>query len=355
MIKNIFNKLDITISICILTLLLYSTILLYSANNQNINIVFKRIFHIIISIITMIIIKQFDIEFYKKNIKIFYFINIILLVIILINGYIIKGAQRWINIGLIQFQPSEITKIIIPIIINKITSKIHSFTIYNIIYPIIITLIPSYLIYLQPDLGTSILIIFNLIIIFFLNGINKKIILFSFIIFILFIPISWKFLLHNYQKKRILTLIKYNKKNIKNSGYHTHQSKIAIGSGGKYGKGLFKGTQSQLKFIPENKTDFIFTIIAEEHGFIGICFLIMIYIVLISKLILISIKNNNIYDSILISNFTINLAIQILINIGMIIELLPVVGIPLPLISYGGTSLISNMSIFGIIMSTKKK
>ncbi len=355
MIKNIFKKLDITILICIIILLLYSILILYSANNQNIDIIFKRIFHIILSIIIMIIIKKFEIDFYKKNIEIFYFINIILLIIILINGYIIKGAQRWINLGFIKFQPSEITKIIIPIIINKITSKIHLLTIYNIIYPIIITLIPSYLIYLQPDLGTSILILLNLIIIFFLNGINKKIILFLFIIFILSIPISWKFLLHNYQKKRILTLIKYNKKNIKNSGYHTHQSKIAIGSGGKYGKGIFKGTQSQLKFIPENKTDFIFTVIAEEHGFIGICFLIIIYIILILKLISISINDNNIYNSILISNFIINFIIQILINIGMIIELLPVVGIPLPLISYGGTSLISNMSIFGIIMSTKKK
>ncbi len=348
------KKIDIIIIICILFILIYSTLLLYNINNKN-NIIYKKIFHIIISLIIKLYIINFDKKYYIKNAYIIYIICNLLLLYVSIYGYTINGAKRWIDIKFIKFQPSEIAKISVPILISKIISN-NNYPIKNIkkiILIIIITLIPSILIYLQPDLGTSILILLYGIIGLYLSGIDKKIISLFIIILILIIPFSWKFLLHKYQKNRIIIL--FNNNDILNNGYQINQSKIAIGSGGLYGKGIFLGTQSKFNFIPENTTDFILTLIAEEHGFIGIFIILLIYIILIIKSFIICINNNNdIFNKLLISNLIINFCIHIFINIGMVIGILPIVGIPLPLVSYGGTSLIINISIFGIIMSLKK-
>ncbi len=354
--KNI-KKIDIVIILCIIFILIYSILLLYSSNinSKNNNIIYKKIFHIIVGLIIMLYIINFDKKYYIKNAYIIYIICNLLLIYVFIYGYIINGAKRWINIKIIKFQPSEIAKITVPILITKILNE-NNYPIKNIkkiILIIIITLIPSILIYLQPDLGTSILILLYGIIGLYLSGINKKIILLFIIITLLIIPFLWKFLLYKYQKNRIITL--FNKESdILNNGYQINQSKIAIGSGGIYGKGIFLGTQSKFNFIPENKTDFIFTLIAEEHGFIGILIILLIYIILIVKTLIICIKDNDIFNKLLISNLIINFCIHIFINIGMVIGVFPIVGIPLPLISYGGTSLITTISMFAIIMSLKK-
>ncbi len=354
--KNI-NKTDIIIIICIICILIYSILLIYSANinNKNNNIIYKKFFHIIISLIIMFHIIKFNKKYYINNAYIIYIICNLLLIYTYLYGYITNGAKRWIDIKIIKFQPSEIAKISVPILITKILKKnnylINNIKIITLI--IIITLIPSILIYLQPDLGTSILILLYGVIGLYLGGINKKIILISIILLILSIPFIWKFLLYKYQKNRIITLFN-NNNDILNNGYQINQSKIAIGSGGLYGKGIFLGTQSKFNFIPENKTDFIFTLIAEEHGFIGILFILLIYLILITRSLIICINNNDIFNKLLISNLIINFCIHIIINIGMVIGLFPIVGVPLPLISYGGTSLIVTISMFAIIMSLKK-
>ncbi len=358
-IKNITKNIDFTIISCITLLLTYNLLILYSASNKDILIISKRLIHIIISYILMIYITiNLNKQYYKNNAYLFYIICNILLLFVFINGNIIKGAQRWINLYFFKFQPSEIIKISIPIIINKILSdnnyKINN--LLNLIYLTSITLIPITLIYIQPDLGTSILIILYLAIPLYLNGLNNKIIIMLTILGIVISPLIWKYMLHNYQKQRIITIFSNkNNNDLKKNGYHTYQSKIAIGSGGLYGKGTFLGTQSKFHFIPENKTDFIFTLIAEEHGFVGICLILLIYLILIIRSLLISINNNFFFNKILISNLIINFFIHILINIGMVIGILPVVGIPLPLMSYGGTSLLSTMCMFGIIMSLQNK
>lgn len=352
--NNYIKKIDIIIILCILFLSIYSTLILHNINNKNNIIIYKKIFHIIISLIIKLYIINFNKKYYIKNAYTIYIICNILLIYLSIYGYTINGATRWIDIKFIKFQPSEIAKISVPILISKIIND-NNYpikNIKNIILIIIITLIPSILIYLQPDLGTSILILLYGIIGLYLGGIDKKIISLFITILLLIIPFSWKFLLHKYQKNRIITL--FNNNDILNNGYQINQSKIAIGSGGLYGKGIFLGTQSKFNFIPENKTDFILTLIAEEHGFIGIFIILLIYIILIIKSFIICINNNDIFNKLLISNLIINFCIHIFINIGMVIGILPIVGIPLPLISYGGTSLIINMSIFGIIMSLKK-
>ncbi len=352
-IKNFYNNLDIIIFFCIIVISIYSTIIIYSASNKNIYIIYKRIIHLSISIFLMILLTKLKSSFYKNNSNILYILCNILLLIVYIKGHIIKGAQRWINIGIFQFQPSEIAKIIIPIIIAKYIDNNYPLKIKDLFKTKLIILIPTILVYLQPDLGTSILIYISGLITLYLGGINKKIILLFTITSIILLPIVWKFFLHNYQKERIITLIT-NKKSLKN-GYQINQSKISIGSGGKYGKGIFYGTQSKLNFIPEKKTDFIFTIIAEEHGFIGVLFLLIIYSLLITRSFYISINSNTFFEKLLSSSFIIIFFINTLINISMVSGILPIVGIPLPLISYGGSSLITNMSIFGIIMSIKKK
>ncbi len=352
-IKNFYNNLDITIFSCIILISIYSIIIIYSASNKNIYIIYKRIIHLLISIFLMIYLTKLKSSFYKNYSNVFYVLCNILLLIVYIKGHIIKGAQRWINIGILQFQPSEIAKIIIPIIIAKYINNNYPLKIKDLFKTKLIILLPTILVYLQPDLGTSILIYISGLVTLYLGGINKKIILLFTIISIILLPVIWKFFLHNYQKERIITLIT-NKKSLK-SGYQINQSKISIGSGGKYGKGIFYGTQSRLNFIPEKKTDFIFTIIAEEHGFIGVLFLLVIYSILIIRSFYISINSYTYFEKLLSSSFIIIFFINTLINISMVSGILPIVGIPLPLMSYGGSSLITNMSIFGIIMSIKKK
>ncbi len=351
-IKTIKN-IDKIIFLCTILLSIYSIILIYSSSNQNISIILKKILHIIISILIMFFLSKLNINFYKKNANLFYIILNILLLFVIIKGHIIKGAQRWIDLKIIKFQPSEISKIIVILLIANKISNNYPLKFIDIIYCIIVTIIPTILTYLQPDLGTSLLIIISGLITLFLGGINKKNIFILTILTIFMIPISWKFLLHEYQKKRIITLI--NHKDKFNKNYHINQSKISIGSGGIYGKGILCGTQSKFNFIPENNTDFIFTTIAEENGFLGICILLLVYSILIIKIFLISIKNKNIFSKLVTASFSTILSIYIFINIGMVIGILPIVGIPLPLISYGGSSLISIMSMLGIIISINKK
>ncbi len=352
-IKKLYNNLDTTIILCITLLSIYSIIIIYSASNKNIYIIFKRIIHLLISFIIMIYSTNIKSLFYKNNAYILYIICNILLFVVYIKGHIIKGAQRWINIGILQFQPSELVKIIIPIIISKYINDYYPLNIKDLLNTNILILIPALLVYLQPDLGTSILIYISGLITLYLGGINKKIILIFTILNILLIPIIWKFFLHKYQKERIITLLT-NNKSLKN-GYQINQSKISIGSGGKYGKGIFYGTQSKFNFIPEKKTDFIFTIIAEENGFIGVLLLLILYSSLIIRSFNIAINSYTFFDKLISTSFIIIFFINTLINISMVNGILPIVGIPLPFISYGGSSLITNMLMFGIIMSVKKK
>ncbi len=350
-IKNIYKNIDIIILLCIIILSIYSTLLIYSASQKNIYIIYKKIIHLFISIFLMFLISQSKKTFYINNANLFYILCNILLFLVYLKGHISKGAQRWINIGIIQFQPSEITKIAIPLIIAKYINNNYPIKIKNLFEVLIIIFIPSLLVYLQPDLGTSILIFLSGIVTLYLGGINKKNILILITLSIILIPILWKFFLHNYQKERIITLLT-NSKSLKN-GYQINQSKISIGSGGKYGKGIFYGTQSRLGFVPEEKTDFIFSLIAEEHGFLGICFLLITYNLLIIRSLYISINSNTFFEKLFSTSLVLMFFINTLINIGMVSGILPIVGIPLPLISYGGSSLITNISIFGIIMSIK--
>lgn len=353
-IKKFFSNIDFISLIYILTLLMYSLLALWSSGEKNTNLIYKRLGHILIGIITISIAAQINTNIYKKYIYTIYIISNLILIIVNTFGLISKGARRWINIGLLQFQPSEIIKIILPITISKIIDQKHLTYNVTILISIIAIMIPGLLVLIQPDLGTSILIIISGLTMLIFKRIKKKTILLLTIIYISLIPPTWIFILHNYQKQRILVLFQNDESSL-HKKYHSIQSKIAIGSGGIYGKGFLQNTQSNLNFIPEKKTDFIFSLISEETGLIGIYILIITYILLIYRNITITINNKNKFNKELNLNFIFNFSINICINILMVNGILPIVGIPLPLISYGGSSLISNMFIFGIIMASKNK
>ncbi|QJC29593.1 rod shape-determining protein RodA [Enterobacteriaceae endosymbiont of Plateumaris pusilla] len=362
--NNLFKKffisklhIDLMLFICIILILFMSIIVLWSASGTNDYVLKNRLIQIIFGLILMIIIAQIPPKFFEQWAFILYFICIFLLIIVYLTGHSSKGAQRWLDLGFIKFQPSEIMKIAIPLVISKIVSKsIYPMPIKTYLKAIIFIIIPTILIINEPDLGTAVLIDISGLFILFLSGISWKIIFNSLLVIILIMPILWLFFIHDYQKERIFMLFHPEHDPLK-AGYHIIQSKIAIGSGGLFGKGWLNGTQNQLKFLPERSTDFIFSVLAEEFGFTGILLLMILYMLLILRGIFLALKTEYFFGKIMISGIIIVLFFYIFINIGMVSGLLPVVGIPLPLFSYGGSSLIVILTSFGIIMSihTHKK
>lgn len=293
-------------------------------------------------------------EFYYKISTPFYILTLLLLIIVEIAGYTGMGAQRWINLGFIKLQPSELMKIAIVLELARYFSNTpleDIKTIKGILIPCLIIAVPVGLIMIQPDLGTSLMILFCAVSLFYLAGVQW----WKFALAIGSIgaaaPILWHFL-HNYQKNRILTFLN-PERDPQGAGYHIIQAKIALGSGGLWGKGFLSGTQSHLNFLPEKHTDFIFTMFSEEFGMMGGALILFLNLILISYgyWFAFRIHNSNYFGKMVILGLNTNYFLYVFINIAMVIGLLPVVGVPLPLISYGGTVIISVMASFGIILS----
>jgi len=288
-------------------------------------------------------------------------VGIFLLILVLLFGSTGGGAQRWLNFGFIKFQPSEMMKIIVPISIASILSEkaLPPRGLLSLI-SIAVIIVVATLIALQPDLGTSLLIGASGIYVLFFSGVNVRLVKNAWLNLVLLlgilsgsIYIAWNYLLISYQQKRILTLVSPESDPL-GSGYHIMQSKIAIGSGGLTGKGLNQGSQSQLEFVPESSTDFIFSVLAEETGFIGVLFLLLIYLLIIYRCMKLTMRCEDNFSRLLGSSLTFIFFTYVFVNIGMVSGLIPVVGIPLPLISYGGSSLLTLMTSLGIIMSIYK-
>lgn len=349
---------DTYLFILIMLLCVFGFLMLYSASSDTINIVIKQGVHFVLAIGAMLIVAQippFRMKQFAVTLMIF---GTILLLIVLLFGVSSKGATRWLDLGITRLQPSELMKIIVPIAIASILSEgtlpprfKEIFLSFASIFIIV------FLIYKQPDLGTSILIAASGITILFFSGANimpfKKLWQ-NLIAIVVFITSSsyilWNFVLHAYQKQRIITFINPESDAL-NSGYHIIQSKIAIGSGGFFGKGWMNGSQTQLNFLPEHHTDFIFSMIAEELGFVGIVFLLILYGLILHRCFVIALSCNDNFSRLLAAGLTMTFFTYIFVNIGMVSGLLPVVGVPLPLVSYGGSSYITLMIAFGIIMS----
>lgn len=262
-----------------------------------------------------------------------------LLIFTIIKGSIGMGAQRWINLGFFKAQPSELAKLFFPLCaVHYLYNHKESFTFsFMDFLPLLILLVLSFLLILkQPDLGTALIVLFSGLLLLWLAGLSKKFFAYAFVFLIITAPLSWH-VLKPYQKKRVLVFLGQGESN--KERYHIEQSKIAIGSGGLLGKGFLKGTQNKLQFLPESRTDFIFSVICEEIGFLGAFFIVILFLILFTRLLLIIITMNQPLIQLLAFGFIIHIILSFFINIGMVTGLLPIVGIPLPLISYGISNL----------------
>lgn len=299
----------------------------------------------------MIVLAMLDIRLFMRYAYVFYFISLFLLIVVEVEGHIGMGAQRWINLGIIKIQPSELMKIALVLALARYfhTSSLQTIeSIRGIIPPALMTLFPAFLVMIQPDLGTALMLLFTAGMIFFVVGVQLWKFGLVILLGVLSLPIAWQFL-HGYQKNRILTFLDPERDPL-GSGYHIIQSKIALGSGGIFGKGFLKGTQSHLNFLPEKHTDFIFTMLSEEFGMVGAVFVVFINLLIIAYTYSFALKSNSYFGKLVAIGLACNYFLYIFINISMVLGMLPVVGIPLPLISYGGTVMLSVMSSFGIIL-----
>ncbi len=341
-------------TLLLLGLLIMSSIglvVLYSSGNQNLGLIYKQLVRMGIAFTIMIAIARIHPDRLLRWAPWFYGAGIILLLAVLVVGTKSKGAQRWLNFGLFRFQPSEIMKLAVPMMVSYYYSRKNlppSFK--QIIIGSLIILIPTGLIAKQPDLGTSLLIASSGFFAIYFAGISWKLLLSAAGALAAAAPAFWMFFMHEYQKQRVLTFLD-PEKDPRGTGYHIIQSKIAIGSGGTYGKGWLNGTQSQLDFLPERSTDFIFSAFSEEFGLIGICILLLIYFLIIVRGLYIAAQAQDTFARLLCGSLMLTFFVYIFVNIGMVSGLLPVVGLPLPLVSYGGTSMVTIMAGFGIMMS----
>ena len=302
----------------------------------------------------MIAISFINIRTWHAVSYLFYFVTLLLLIWASFYGITASGSQRWINLYFINLQPSELMKIAIIACFAKYyhRAQIHTMNKFtNIFVPIVILVLPTFLVITQPDLGTSILIAISGIIVLWLAGVNAKYFFYSFLLFIISAPFIISFL-KPYQKLRILTFFDPDKDPL-GAGYQIIQSKIAVGSGGLTGKGFLKGTQGYLEFLPEKHTDFIFTLYSEEFGFLGSLILLILYAILIFRIIRIGSLSRSFFAKIFCYGFGSAIFIYITVNMSMVLGLLPIVGSPLPIMSYGGSSMLATMIGLGIVMSSK--
>ena len=360
-IKNnniIFEKIknfDFVLLFCILLLGFISLATMYSTDGG------KLLFHtkshfskFIIFIFLMLLISFLNIKIWFSMGYTAYFITIVMLIWTINFGVTASGSQRWIDLYFINLQPSELMKIFIILCLAKYFHRkrlenVNSF--YSVIISLIIIFLPMSLVIIQPDLGTSLLISMSGILVLWFAGLNHKYFFYSFLISILSLPFIISFL-KPYQKLRVLTFLNPDRDPL-GSGYQIIQSKIAVGSGGLFGKGFLKGTQSYLEFLPEKHTDFIFTLFSEEFGFLGSVFLLLIYAIIIYRIIKIGSVSRSYFAKLFCYSFGASIFIYITINMSMVLGMLPIVGSPLPIMSYGGSSMLATMIGFGIVMSAK--
>ena len=356
--QSFFNKiknLDYILLICILTLSILSVFVMYSTDGGEFLYHTKsHLTKLVVFFVLMLTISFFNIKFWHFCSYFLYGAIILLLIWVSIHGLKISGSQRWIDLYFFVLQPSELMKIGIILCLAKYyhrvsIEKVNSFL--SISFALTIIIIPIILVISQPDLGTSVLIALSGLIILWLGGVKIKYFFLSFISFLISLP----FIITNlqpYQKLRILTFLDPDRDPL-GAGYQIIQSKIALGSGGFSGKGFLKGTQSYLDFLPEKHTDFIFTLFSEEFGFIGSVGLLLLYTIIILRIIQIGVISKSSFARLFCFGFAFAIFIYITVNLSMVLGLLPIVGSPLPIMSYGGSSMLATMIGFGIVMSAK--
>lgn len=324
-------------------------VVLYSAGDQSVDVVMRQSIRMSIGMVTMILVAQISPARLARWAPFFYVVGIVLLVAVFLFGTG-RGAQRWLHLGVVQFQPSEIMKIAVPVTVAwYLFDKVLPPNLRTTIVALLLVLVPGFLIIEQPDLGTALLVMAAGLFALFFAGISWRWILSAAACGLLAAPLAW-FLMHDYQRQRILTLFDPQQDPL-GTGYHIIQATIAVGSGGISGKGWLNGTQSHLEFLPERATDFIFAVYCEEFGFIGVIVMLAAYALVLARGLRIALSAQDSFGRLVAASLTMTLFIYVFVNMGMVTGQLPVVGVPLPLVSYGGTSLVTILAGLGILMS----
>jgi len=351
--RSIWTRIHIDPIFCliIIALLVYSSLVMWSASGQDPGMMERKLVQIAMGVIVMLVMAQIPPRVYEGWAPYLYIVCVILLIAVDAFGHISKGAQRWLDLGVVRFQPSEIAKIAVPLMVARFINRdVCPPTLKNTGIALVLIFMPTLLVAAQPDLGTSILIAASGLFVLFLSGMSWKLIAVAVLLVAAFIPILWFFLMHDYQRDRVMMLLDPESDPL-GAGYHIIQSKIAIGSGGLRGKGWLHGTQSQLEFLPERHTDFIFAVLAEELGLVGVLILLILYVLLILRGLMMAARAQTTFGRVMAGGLMLIFSVYVFVNIGMVSGILPVVGVPLPLVSYGGSALIVLMAGFGIIMS----
>ncbi len=358
--RTLFKKFDLNLIFVIVAISIIGLINLFSATHdvQNTTNQLDQIFltqvvwfaagFSIFGILTIL-----DYKILSKLAYVMYGLNVLALAAVPIIGKSFYGAKRWIDLGFFKYQPSETMKIILIILLAKIFSQKsypHGLGFKNLILPLILIMIPFSLTVKQPDLGTGMMILFSSFSIIFFVGIKRNVLITALAVILVVVPVTWKFGLKDYQKNRIHTFMDPNT-DPRGAGYNSIQSKIAVGSGKFFGKGFRKGTQSQLNFLPEHHTDFIFSVLSEENGFVGSVTTLLLFVILIVISLKIASQARDKFGALIVVGGASIVFWHAFINIGMVIGLLPIVGIPLPLMSYGGSIMITTMTCLGLISS----
>jgi rod shape determining protein RodA len=333
-----------------LTLLaLYGLAILYSASGQSVDTVIRTVVRIALGVAAMLALTHASPNFLRRISPWLYVIGVLLLVVVEVTGVIGKGAQRWLNLGFMRFQPSEIMKLGVPMLAAW---YLHDRPLppdwKSLLMVAIIIFLPVGLVAIEPDLGTAALIAASGALMILMAGLSMKIVLALMVLGVGAAFGGWHFL-HDYQRQRVLTFLNPENDPL-GTGYHIIQSQIALGSGGVFGKGWMHGSQAQLQFLPERSTDFIFAVVGEEFGLIGLLFLLALYLFIISRAVWLAMQTNDTFSRLLALSIALTFFVYVFINAGMVSGLVPVVGVPLPLVSYGGTSVVTLLAGFGILM-----
>jgi len=342
--------LDALLLLGLLVLLSVGLMVLYSAGGQDNGLLVRQLIRMGTAFFVLMVLAQIHPDRMRDAAYWLYGLGLILLFAVLAFGHEGKGAQRWLDLGFFRFQPSELMKLAVPLLVAAyLAERPLAPTTGRLIVGLLMIIVPSFLIAKQPDLGTSLLIASSGLIVLFLSGIRWRIIIGFITVCASALPILWYFM-HAYQRQRVLTFLNPESDPL-GSGYHIIQSKIAIGSGGIFGQGWLEGTQSHLEFLPERSTDFIFAVIAEEFGLIGVGLLLFWYLLVAGRGLFIASQAQTSFARLLAGSISVTFLVYVFVNVGMVTGLLPVVGVPLPLISYGGTSMVTLLAGFGILMS----
>ncbi|MGV6857490.1 MAG: rod shape-determining protein RodA [bacterium] len=356
LIKEGFSRLriDQTLAAGILLLMGMSLVVLYSASGESLAVLQRQLIRDVLGLVLMVAVVWVGPRRLYLWSPIIYLGGTFLLLAVLLFGDVGKGAQRWLELGGVRFQPSEIMKLAMPLMLSfYFAERRLPPTLKESLVAAMLMVIPVLLILKQPDLGTAILVSWAGVMVIFLAGLSWRVIVSMVVMAAAAGPFLWRSM-HEYQRQRVMTLLDAESDPL-GAGYHIIQSKIAIGSGGIYGDGWLQGTQGQLQFLPERHTDFIFAVLGEEFGLVGVLVLFLVYLLIVARGLYIAYTAPDTYGRLLAGSLSMTFFIYFFVNVGMVTGLLPVVGVPLPLISYGGTSMVTLMMGFGMLMAIQSE